>query len=159
MIRKAEPGDLSGIINLCTDTIRTVNAPDYDHRQLEAWIDAVQDTSRWQSRLAEQLFILEEDEEGALRGFSSLTNAGVIDVLFVSKQHQRTGVAQRLLKTLEKTALSKGILRLEVDVSITARPFFLAMGFRITGFHTKTVRTISFENALMEKILTTEKND
>ena len=67
--------------------------------------------------------------DGALAGFSDVGPEGYIDMLFVTPQHQRQGVARRLIAYGEAHARRAQLAELTANVSITARPFFEGYGF------------------------------
>lgn len=68
---------------------------------------------------------------GTAVGFAGLTGTGHIDMLFVAPAHGRRGIATALLRRLSEIAGAQGADELTADVSLTARPFFEANGFRV----------------------------
>ncbi|MGO3795725.1 MAG: GNAT family N-acetyltransferase [Pauljensenia sp.] len=68
---------------------------------------------------------------GIVVGFAGLTGTGHIDMLFVAPAHGRRGIATALLRRLSEIAGAQGADELTADVSLTARPFFEANGFRV----------------------------
>ncbi|GEM_PF-651747 len=70
-------------------------------------------------------------QEGGVVGFGGLIGTGHIDMLFVAPGHGRRGIATALLHRLTELASSRGAVGLTADVSLTARAFFEANGFRV----------------------------
>jgi putative acetyltransferase len=152
MIRKALPDDLSALTTLFLRTIRSVNSSDYSTRQIDAWASGVKNQDRWQRRILDQYLILDE-HDGSLRGFASITAEGYIDLMYVDKDHQNKGVAKNLYLELERYARERRIDQLESDVSITARPFFERMGFKVINEQTVTINSVALDNFKMTKSL------
>lgn len=130
LLRKATLNDLSEIQQLFVETIQAVCSKDYSEKQIEVWTSSVKNLERWQNMIQNQYFLV-AIEKNKIVGFGSLENENYVDVLYVHKDFQRQGIAHVLLEALEKEAFSKGSIRLSSDVSITAKPFFEAKGFRV----------------------------
>ena len=90
--RRYEPGDLAGIIEVCTASINVLAAPFYSREQISAWAPAKPDVERWKERLA-QLQTIVAEADGFLAGFVSYTNEGYLDFLFTHPKVARRGVA------------------------------------------------------------------
>ncbi|EQD28175.1 acetyltransferase protein, partial [mine drainage metagenome] len=65
----------------------------------------------------------------------------------------RLGVARALLEHIEETAQINALRRLYTEASLTARPDFEAMGFRMVVPQTITIRGESMTNYRTEKRL------
>lgn len=150
IIRKSRSGDLPAIAQLFYQTVQRVNARDYRTGQIDAWAPRIRPASWWRRRLAGQrVYVAEQD--GAIIGFASLARGGYLDCCFVHHRWQHCGVASGLLKAIELQARKQRIVRLSADVSISARAFFAAMGFRTVRLHIKKYRNRSFRQFCMEK--------
>ncbi|MCW3126894.1 MAG: GCN5-related N-acetyltransferase [Bacteroidetes bacterium] len=86
-------------------------------------------------------------------GFTSLRDDGYLDYMFTHHDHQGLGIATMLLLNLEARAREIQLKEIFVDVSITARPFFLHHGYTIRERNIKIIKDVSFENAVMQKAL------
>lgn len=73
---------------------------------------------------------------------------------YVHPQSQRIGVASALLAAVEADARRRGVTLLNVEASITSRPFFLARGFEVITPQIVTARGEDFLNYRMSKRLT-----
>lgn len=146
MVRPFQAGDIRRAARLFRDTVFRVNRADYTETQLRAWA-AGADGAVWEERLS-GLRTFAAERGGALLGFGSVREDGYVDHLFVHARHQGEGVGTALLAALE-AAVPAGTLRTEA--SVTARPFFLARGWRAVREQEVFCRGECFVNFLMEK--------
>lgn len=151
-IRKGELSKLSEIQKLFSETITFVCKNDYDQKQIEAWKSSVENTARWQSLVQNQYFIVAE-LKGKIVGFASLDNGNYIDFLFVHKDFQRMGIAQKLYAELEKEAKRLNSLVLTSDVSKTAKAFFESNGFKVLAEQVPIRKNVELVNFKMQKVL------
>ena len=151
-VREATLSDLDQIRQLFYETITTVNVRDYDPDQIRVWSASSSNVDRWKNKLEVQFFLVACITDKVV-GFGSLTDQGYLDFMFVHQNHQGQGIASALLTGLETRARDLGLGKMYADVSITARPFFAQKGFDIIDRYTKTIEGISFDNAVMQKLL------
>ncbi|WP_394676258.1 GNAT family N-acetyltransferase [uncultured Sphingobacterium sp.] len=76
-----------------------------------------------------------------------------IDVLYVHKDFQRQGIAQKLYNALETEATKHKNTFLTADVSKTAKPFFEANGFKVIAEQIQIRTEIEIPNYNMKKDL------
>jgi GNAT superfamily N-acetyltransferase len=88
-----------------------------------------------------------------LAGFAELEPNGHIDRVYVSADHQGQGVGRALIAKIVAEARRLGLVRLFVEVSITARPFFESQGFTVVTPQTVVCRGVEFVNYRMERML------
>ena len=151
-VRDARPQDVAAIANLYYDTIRRVNARDYGPEQIAAWAPRIFPEAFWSERLARyQVFVAEAEQ--AIVGFAELGIGGHIDCFYAHCGWQRRGVGTRLMSRIEEAALRSGARSLTAEVSITARPFFAAMGFSVVRELAHPYRGQVFRVFLMERCL------
>lgn len=128
-IREYHPQDAPLIAQLFSETVREVNAKHYSQKQLDAWASPDKDASFFHDKLSHSCSFIAEDS-GEIVGFADLIpERRLLYFFYVHKGHQRKGIGKALLMQVEKTAKDKGIDELYTDASITAKPFFEAMGF------------------------------
>lgn len=154
-IRAAQPGDVPPMIELFRRSVREVAGRDYTLAQVTAWAPDDIDPAEWTRRLAGHSVWVAE-VAGALAGFISQGGGGHIHMLFVHPDHQRQGVAGGLLDHAEGVARRGGLDRLFTEASVTARPFFQARGFRVTGRRHVTRNGQRFIRYAMDKFLRDE---
>ena len=76
---------------------------------------------------------------------------GFIDFFYVHPKWQGRGIGKALLATLETEAARLGVGMIFADVSVTAKSFFLARGFRVTEAKSNIIQGHPAPNFSMEK--------
>jgi putative acetyltransferase len=129
-IRKFRRGDEKELWNLFYNTIHNVNIRDYNKAQVAAWApDDLDINFAIQKFRKIEPFVVIKD--GKIIGYADIQSDGFIDHFYCHHEFQRQGVGSMLFAALEKEARENGILEIYSNVSITARPFFEAMGFSV----------------------------
>ena len=151
-LRSYHSDDLPQLARLFRETVHLIGAGHYTPEELAAWAPADLDLGRWEARLARnRAFIAEED--GEVLGFAELSPEGVVDMLFVHKDHQGRGIASALLAALEAEAREAGFDLLTTQASRVAKPFFLGRGFTLLAAQKVERGGLRIENFRMEKRL------
>lgn len=109
-------------------SILELTGDDYSEAQQEAWIAAAEEGGVLTKRLGTQLTLV-ATMEGSPVGFASLVGTDKIDLLYVHPAAAGHGVAAMLVDALEKLAGARGVEKLKVDASDTARGFFEKRGY------------------------------
>ena len=151
-VRKFRETDTDAVIALFRHTVRTVNLLDYTWEQVRAWAPDRIDRDLWQGSLSSDFAVVAE-EDGRLLGFGDIDDCGYLDRLFVAADSLRRGVARAIYEKLEGYARVIGVLEITAEVSITAKPFFLAMGFVERREQQKQHNGCLFTNYVMAKQL------
>lgn len=129
-ISKGSPADLKDMQDLFVSTVKNICIADYTENQVNVWARGVENTERWNDIIeTQQVFIARMAD--LLVGYITLDNFNYIDMLFVHKEYQGIGIAHLLFDVVEKIAKENKQQRLTSDVSISAKNFFLRMGFQI----------------------------
>jgi putative acetyltransferase len=130
-IRPYASADAEESLDVFSEAVTRTAAADYTSEQIEAWARPNdRGLEDWdQARLGVDSFVAVVD--GRVAGFSDVSAAGYVDMMFVSPRHGRQGVGRALMTFLEKRALAAGADQMSADVSLTARPFFEAHGFLV----------------------------
>ncbi len=149
-IRKAVPEDLDRVSRLFRKTIKSVNAKDYDPIQLKAWSAKYNDISWWRERIRTDYFLIVEDQWRIL-GFCSVSGKGSLDLIYVHKDFQGNGVGSALMAEIDNYYANLGIREIVSEVSITAKPFFIKMGFDYSQRQKKDVNGVEVMNFIMRK--------
>jgi putative acetyltransferase len=108
--------------------IAELTADDYSEAQQEAWAAAADDEAAFAKKLGGQLTLI-ATLDGSPVGFASLAGKDKIDMLYVHPAAVGQGVGAMLIDALEKLAGSRGVPKLYVDASDTARGFFEKRGY------------------------------
>ena len=150
LIKPAQAIHLDQMRQLFYDTITTVNKKDYTEDQINAWAAGYKDIGKWIVKMKEQKFFVAE-ARNKLLGFASIAADGCLDYIYIHKDHQREGIATKLLQELEKYVLKSNIEEVWSDVSITAKPFFQSRGFIISEIYVRQLKGVEFTNTIMRK--------
>lgn len=140
------PSDCKTLLRLFCDTVRSVNAADYDEAQIEAWT-AGADEEKWNADFAASETLVAE-VNGVIAGFGNMYESGYFDRLYVSKDFLRCGVATAIADKLESGVCGKDIT---VHASVTAKPFFIGRGYEVVKSQTVMRRGVSLTNFVMVK--------
>ncbi|BAY35097.1 hypothetical protein NIES2107_70080 (plasmid) [Nostoc carneum NIES-2107] len=151
-IRLFQQQDAEQIAQLFHETVREVNIGDYSENQVKAWAPDNINFRNWATICAER-FTYVADDQGVIAGFGELETNGHIDCFYCHKNYQRMGVGSKIYTAIEAKAYELGINRLYVEASITAKPFFLSMGFATITEQQVERRGEIFVNYVMEKFL------
>ncbi len=128
--RPAKLDDLGEIQKMFVDTILTICKDDYSPEQIKVWTSSIKNTQRWTDKLSTQYFRIAEFDNKIV-GYGSLENNDYLDLLYIHKDYQRQGIADKLYSEIEKEAIKNGATTIHSDVSKTARPFFERKGFKL----------------------------
>lgn len=152
-LRPCLPKDSAGLADLTEVSIEELAEEDYSADQRAAWVSFLADEVAFANRLAGQLTLVVEGEEG-LMGYGSLKDDRQIDLLFVHPDHARRGVATLLCEALERLASARGTTLITTDASDTALPFFEQRGYSARQRNTVMRNGEWLANTTMEKKLT-----
>lgn len=72
-------------------------------------------------------------ESGAVVGVGAITNSGEITLNYVSPEARFRGVSRALIARLEARALEFGLTRVSLESTVTARRFYLSLGYQEAG--------------------------
>jgi putative acetyltransferase len=151
-IRPYRAADAFELARIFRASVRSVPPGDYTASQILAWASALAEEAKFAARCARRsTWVAEADDR--IAGFSDLESDGHIDMLYVHPRFQRRGVARALLEHLECVARSLRLSRLYAEASVTARPVFERLGFRVVTPQIVVVGGESMTNYRMEKIL------
>jgi putative acetyltransferase len=150
-LRPFLPADLPALIDIFEASIDELTAEDYSENQREAWAETARDEA-FAKRLAQNLTLI-ATVEGSPVGFISLKGNEHIDMLYVHPAVAGQGVGAILYDAVEKLARARGAVRLTVDASDTARPFFDRREFAPQSRNTLSIGDEWLANTTMEKRL------
>jgi predicted N-acetyltransferase YhbS len=137
-IRKSRKADVYEIGRLIATTYRTYNLshadPAEQDRLLGPFRHAFSDDPKHQESISAvvsspMLYVAEEDQQivGVLRG-----RANVLASLFVRGDYHRRGIGRRLVERFERDSRKQEIEWIRVAATITAIPFYAALGYKKT---------------------------
>lgn len=154
-IRKFRDSDVKEIVTLFYETVHKINAADYSEEQLDAWAPLEEQAEKalvWQESLKQNVTYIAE-MDGRIVGFSDMTEAGYLNRLYVHKNHQRQGIASRLVDKIEQEAKKRQLPEIYTEASLTAKPFFEKRGYLVIQKQTVERHGLSLVNYRMLKKL------
>jgi putative acetyltransferase len=155
VVREYRPNDLEAVVSVFQRSVHEVASRDYSSTQILAWAPDRPDREAWARRLETGgVFVYERNDE--IVGFARIDFTGCLDLLFVHSEVQRQGIARVLFDRVISWALSRRMCHLHSEVSVTARPFFERVGFRIVREQIVERRGVSLQNFRMEKDIDAE---
>lgn len=151
-IRRYIEGEEAEIGRLFYNTIHKINSKDYHQDQINAWAPEPFDLHRVAQKIRTinpYVVIL----DGKIVAYADIQADGYIDHFFCHHDYQGMGIGRRLFAKLARTASENGVTELYANVSITARPFFEAMGFSVEKTQTVKQRDQVLINYRMVRIV------
>jgi putative acetyltransferase len=152
ILRPYHPDDAPALLARFRDTIRRVNCRDYAPHQIAAWASDEIDVADWSSRFVGR-FVVVAEQAGQPVGFAELEANGHLDRFYVSADCQGQGVGREMISAIVCEADRRGLERLFVEASLTARPFFERQGFTHLATQVVSLRGVEFVNERMERLL------
>jgi putative acetyltransferase len=150
-LRPYRRSDLPQLSEIRYAAIEELTVEDYGEEQRQAWASAGNDEALGE-RLEKSLTFVAL-AGGRPVGFIALQDEGLIDQLYVDPAVARTGVASALCDAIERVAAARGINRLAVDASDTAKPLFEKRGFVAQRRSTVEIEGQWLGNTHMTKVL------
>lgn len=151
-IRNYKSEDCPLLARLFYDTVHSVNTKDYSKEQVDAWADGKMDLDAWNRSLLEYYTVVAETEgedgKTVISGFGNMDQEGYLDLLYVHKDYQGRGTALLICQALEKQIKADTY---RTHASITAKPFFQRLGFKVIKKQQVKRRGIWLTNYVMEK--------
>ncbi len=154
IVRKGKLNDLSEMQKMFADTVTEICKADYDKEQIRVWKSSIENKQRWKEILTKQ-FVLVAQYANKIVGFVTLEKGGNLDLLYVHKDYQRKGIANKLYDLIENEVKEQGQTILTSDVSKTARPFFERKGFKLVKEQAVKIKNVTLTNYKMEKMIET----
>lgn len=138
--------DCPELAALFTRTVHTVCARDYTQPQLDAWADGQVDLAAWDTSFQAHVTLVAEDETGIV-GFGDIADDGYLDRLYVRWDRQGQGIGAALCRALLAAVPAQVYT---THASLTARPFFTALGWRTVREQQVERHGILLTNFVME---------
>ncbi len=127
-LRPFLPQDAGALVELFRASIEGLTADDYDDEQRVAWMSQADDEAAFSARLAQNLTILAL-HQSQIVGFASFKNNQFLDMLYVHPDYSGQGVGGYLLEAIEKLSAHRGVKKITLESSDTAKDFFVARGY------------------------------
>ena len=128
-VRKFRVSDAVKVARLHRNTIRYVNSKDYPPKQIKVWAGR---TSAKRFRDSMNIFYrFVAIDNGKIVGYGDFTLKGELAGLYIHKDYQGKGVGYLLLKKIEESARQKGLEKLFLSSTITAKNFYQKHGYKV----------------------------
>ncbi|MBI2558670.1 GNAT family N-acetyltransferase [Candidatus Woesearchaeota archaeon] len=128
-VRKFRASDAVEVARMHRNTIKFVNSKDYPSRQIKVWAGRTS-AKRFRDSL-NMFYRFLAIHNGKIVGYGDFKKDGELAGLYVHKGYQRKGVGYSLLKKIEKSARQKGIKKLFLSSTITAKGFYKKHGYKL----------------------------
>ena len=151
-LRPFLPADTPLLAEIFRAAIAQLTVDDYSEAQQEAWASAAEDEAAFGADLAGQLTLI-ATMEGSPVGFASLEGKDKIGMLYVHPAVAGQGVGRMLVDALEKLAGGRGVAKLSVDASDSARGFFEKRGYVAQQRNTVSLAGEWLANTTLQKQL------
>jgi len=143
------------VISVFQRSVHEVASRDYSPAQVAAWAPEHPYLEAWSPRLGRGgVFVCECHDE--IAGFARVDDSGYVDLLYIHPEFQRQDVGLALFQRMIAWVSSRGVGRLISDVSVTARPFFERVGFRVVKSQEVERRGVRLRNFRMERKIDAE---
>jgi putative acetyltransferase len=146
VIRPYSADDLAAVVECFDRSVRMIGARAYTPDQIAVWAPDPPDPMGWPDRLRSGgVFVA--DVDGRVAGFARADDIGCIDLLYVDPDFEGLGWGRALLETACAWMEARGVRELVSEVSLSARPLFESMGFRVEGeqqIERRGVRLVNF---------------
>lgn len=153
-IRAFRNEDAKALSELFHASVREAGIRDYTLEQVEAWSPSPPDPARYVQRgLEDRTFLVAVDDGDEPIAYGDLKADGHIDYLYCRPDFVGTGVASALYDELEAAARARGVSRISVNASESARRLFLKKGFSIVRRNDLIRVGVAIHNYTMEKVL------
>lgn len=149
--------DIVSLQELFVDTIKRICIQDYSAEQVAVWSSSSENMQRWTQVLTEQ-YVLIAALNNSIVGFCTLAEGRYIDLFFVHKDYQGQKIASQLYQYIEAEARRQNTDRLTADVSKTAKPFFIKMGFTTVKEQEVILKNVPLINYKMVKMIRPNQN-
>lgn len=127
-IRPYVPDDAAATWTVFHEAVHRTGVACYTPAQLAAWDPGTGEPADWNARRTAAWTVVAM-LDGVLVGFSDLTGAGVLDMLYVHPAYGRRGIARALIDAVLDEADRRGLAEVHTRASRVARPVFERSGF------------------------------
>lgn len=132
-IRRLQETDAAETSAVIGETLRISNAPDYPPEAIQEMLDLYTPAGLAEQAGGEHLYVVLDGDKivgcGGIAAYLGSETESILVTVFVLPEYQRLGVGRRIMETLEGDAYFLRAERVLVHSSITARDFYLRLGY------------------------------
>jgi GNAT superfamily N-acetyltransferase len=130
-VRKATTDDADAACDVLRRSIRELCFIDHqnDERALSAWLEnkTSENIRNWLTSSLNHGVVAVR--EGHVCGFAMIAKSGTVTLCYVVPEVQHLGVGRKMLQDLEAQALRWGLRSLNLESTLTAKPFYERNGY------------------------------
>lgn len=127
-LRLATEADRSALWRLHSRSVETLCQGAYSAREVRTWVDLLRPDGYL--RPEQPRTVLVAERESCMVGFGQLDLLlGELEALYVAPEEAGRGLGSLLLSSLEAMAWKAGVMRMSLDASLNAEPFYRARGY------------------------------
>ncbi len=152
-VRDYTEADAAPTLQVFRDAVTVTASQRYTAEQITAWAGPPEDDlPGWHAARTSRATIVAVVGD-QVAGFSDVDPTGYIDMLFVSPEFGRRGVASRLLDEIESRARASGLGSLTVSASLLLRPLLERRGFVVETQLSPEINSVTLISFAMRKDL------
>ncbi|WP_296402622.1 GNAT family N-acetyltransferase [Psychrobacter sp.] len=130
MIKKAQLSEAAQIADLIRASIRScIEDHNNDPHAIEQWLENKTEENVRQWIIENFAWVFKQQNE--VQGIILVSPKAEILLNYVAPKSQGQGIGRKLLNQTKQVYLQKGIGSLTAESTLTARPFYLANGFKV----------------------------
>jgi putative acetyltransferase len=142
LIRPFVPADAEAWLAVHHAAVHAIAAQHYSQAVLDAWAPAINARTIEQLRAGPPATRIVAELNGEMAGIAELVAENrELRACYVHPEFARCGVGTALVSELEALARKAGIAALLAHASVTAEPFYLDLGYQVTGRGTHKLHT------------------
>jgi putative acetyltransferase len=131
-IREMRPEEARIFLEVHHAAVRGLAAKDYPREVIDAWAPLPivdQHIEKVRSNPDDELRLIAELDDRVVGIGSLIAKSEDFRACYVTPEASRRGVGSAIVRAIERAAHERGAARLKVDSSITAEPFYAALGY------------------------------
>ena len=132
-VRRFKETDAAEVSALIIKTLRTVNIKDYSSEYIENDVSFLQPENILIRNTWQHIYIVQDGNVivgcGAIGPYYDKLDEASLFTIFVLPEYHGRGIGRMIIETLEKDELFLRSKRIEIPSSITARDFYIKMGY------------------------------
>lgn len=149
-IRAAVDRDLPSIATLFYDAVRHISPDLYTPEQTAAWAPEIGTDEGWARRFQGYQALVAVDGDQVV-GFTSISRAGHLNMLFVHHQRQRQGIGSALLRAALALADEWRLTDVHTEASLVAKGLFERFSFEVVEAEDVVRRGVTLRRFRMRK--------
>lgn len=135
-IRRFQERDAAETSAVIARALRVSNAPDYPEEIIQEMLELYSASNLLEQAGGEHLYVACDGERitgcGGIAEYMNSETESILVTIFILPEYQGKGVGRKIMETLEKDEYFLRASRVVIHSSITARDFYLKLGYRFS---------------------------